>query len=136
MELVGAQEAAALLGWDRRRLSVYLQRGKLPPPVARLRSGPVWERRVIEAFARGETPPVADGNNPEVEARRAELRDLERRIAERRRELADLERKARRTGKALPSATTDLGREAEGLRRSIPRTRIAPRNCGAGWSPR
>jgi len=54
MELVGLREAAAILGWDPRRVSVYLQRGKLPAPAARLVSGPVWYTRTIEAFARGE----------------------------------------------------------------------------------
>lgn len=114
-DLVGVREAAGILGWDRRKVSVYAARGKLPPPVARLRSGPVWDRQAIEAFARGEAPPVAGDNTPSAEDLRAELQDLERRIAERRRELADLERKARRTGKALPSRPTDLGREAEDL---------------------
>lgn len=115
MDLVGVREVAGILGWDRRKVSVYAARGKLPPPVARLRSGPVWERRVIEAFARGETIPVADDNRAEVEAKREELQALERQIEERRRELADLERKARRMGKALPSRATDLGRRAEDL---------------------
>ncbi|MBE3589870.1 MAG: hypothetical protein IMW98_03470 [Firmicutes bacterium] len=113
-DLVGVREAAGILGWDRRKVSVYVARGKLPPPVARLRSGPVWDRQVIEAFARGEVAPVASGNKADVESRRVELWDLERRIAERRRELADLERRARRMGKTLPSAT-NLDREVEDL---------------------
>lgn len=54
MELLGVKEVGETLGWDRRKVSVYLQRKKLPEPVARLAAGPVWRRRDIEAFARGE----------------------------------------------------------------------------------
>ena len=56
MDLVGVAEVAELLGWDRRRVSVYHARGLLPAPLAVLRSGPVWHRQDIEAFARGEMP--------------------------------------------------------------------------------
>ena len=54
MDLVGVAEAAEILGWDKRRVSVYQSRGLLPTPVAVLRSGPVWRREDIEAFARGQ----------------------------------------------------------------------------------
>lgn len=54
MELVGVAEAAEILGWDKRRVSVYHARGLLPSPVAVLRAGPVWRRADIEAFARGQ----------------------------------------------------------------------------------
>lgn len=52
-ELVGVTEAAALLGWDRRRVATYVERGSFPEPVAHLSSGRVWRRADIEAF--GET---------------------------------------------------------------------------------
>jgi len=40
VELVGVYEAARILGWDRRKVSVYYRRGKLPPPEAVLASVP------------------------------------------------------------------------------------------------
>ncbi len=49
--LVGVSEAAAILGWDRRRVITYVGRGVFPEPVARLASGRVWRREDVEAFA-------------------------------------------------------------------------------------
>ena len=49
-ELLGVAEAARLLGWDRRRVVTYLDRGVFPEPVAHLVSGRVWRRADIEAF--------------------------------------------------------------------------------------
>lgn len=51
-ELVGVSEAAAILGWDRRRVATYVGRGAFPEPVATLASGRVWRREDVEAFAR------------------------------------------------------------------------------------
>jgi hypothetical protein len=51
-ELVGVSEAASLLGWDRRRVATYAQRGVFPEPVASLASGRVWRREDVEAFGR------------------------------------------------------------------------------------
>ncbi len=50
--LVGVAEAAALLGWDRRRVITYVDRGSFPEPLARLASGRVWRREDVQAFAR------------------------------------------------------------------------------------
>ena len=50
--LVGVAEAAAILGWDKRRIFTYLSRGSFPEPIAALASGRVWRRSDIEAFAR------------------------------------------------------------------------------------
>jgi hypothetical protein len=50
--LVGVSEAAAILGWDRRRVITYVDRGSFPEPVEHLASGRVWQRDQIEAFAR------------------------------------------------------------------------------------
>lgn len=50
--LVGVSEAAAILGWDRRRVVTYVDRGSFPPPVAALASGRVWRRDDVETFAR------------------------------------------------------------------------------------
>ncbi|HEY7280066.1 MAG TPA: hypothetical protein VID47_00625 [Actinomycetota bacterium] len=53
--LVGVAEAAAILGWDKRRIFTYLGRGAFPEPVALLASGRVWRRDDVEAFARTRT---------------------------------------------------------------------------------
>lgn len=50
--IVGVSEAAAILGWDRRRVITYVDRGSFPPPIARLASGRVWRRDDVEVFAR------------------------------------------------------------------------------------
>jgi len=48
--LVGYAEAAEILGWDKRRVGVYIQRGAFPEPIQRLASGPVWTRKQIEDY--------------------------------------------------------------------------------------
>ena len=50
--LVGVAEAAAILGWDKRRVATYVERGSFPSPVASLASGRIWRREDVEAFAR------------------------------------------------------------------------------------
>jgi hypothetical protein len=50
--LVGVAEAAALLGWDKRRVVTYIDRGSFPAPFASLASGRVWRREDVEGFAR------------------------------------------------------------------------------------
>lgn len=50
--LVGVSEAAAMLGWDRRRVITYVDRGSFPEPLEHLASGSVWRRDQVEAFAR------------------------------------------------------------------------------------
>jgi hypothetical protein len=54
-DLVGVSEAASLLGWDRRRVATYVERGAFPEPVASLASGRVWRREDVEAFGRDRT---------------------------------------------------------------------------------
>jgi hypothetical protein len=51
-QVVGVAEAAAVMGWDKRRVITYLDRGRFPPPVQALASGRVWLRDDVEAFAR------------------------------------------------------------------------------------
>ena len=51
-DLVGVSEAAAVLGWDKRRVFTYIARGSFPEPVAFLASGRVWRREDIERYAR------------------------------------------------------------------------------------
>ena len=50
--LAGVAEAAAIMGWDKRRVITYLNRGSFPRPFASLASGRVWRREDVEAFAR------------------------------------------------------------------------------------
>ena len=55
-ELVGVAEAAAILGWDKRRVFTYISRGSFPEPIAKLASGRVWRRDDIQAYARRRRP--------------------------------------------------------------------------------
>jgi hypothetical protein len=50
--LAGVAEAASIMGWDKRRVITYVDRGSFPEPVQALASGRVWLRDDIERFAR------------------------------------------------------------------------------------
>jgi hypothetical protein len=64
-ELVGVAEAAAILGWDKRRIFTYLSRRSFPDPLVALASGRVWRREAIEAYARTwRRRSVRDGAGP------------------------------------------------------------------------
>jgi SAM-dependent methyltransferase len=49
--LIGVAEAAAVLGWDKRRVATYIRRGSFPRPLASLASGRVWDEADVLAFA-------------------------------------------------------------------------------------
>ncbi len=49
--LAGVAEAAAIMGWDKRRVITYINRGSFPAPFASLASGRVWRREDVEVFA-------------------------------------------------------------------------------------
>lgn len=49
--LAGVAEAADVLGWDKRRVVTYIDRGSFPEPVQSLASGRVWLREDVEAYA-------------------------------------------------------------------------------------
>lgn len=49
--LAGVAEAARILGWDKRRIITYLNRGRFPEPFQALASGRVWLRSDVERFA-------------------------------------------------------------------------------------
>ena len=49
--IVGVAEAAEIMGWDKRRVVTYLDRGQFPEPLTSLASGRIWLREDIEAFA-------------------------------------------------------------------------------------
>ncbi len=50
-QLAGVAEAAAIMGWDKRRVVTYIDRGSFPEPVQQLASGRLWLRSDVEAFA-------------------------------------------------------------------------------------
>lgn len=49
--LAGVAEAAEIMGWDKRRVITYIDRGRFPEPVQSLASGRVWLRADVERFA-------------------------------------------------------------------------------------
>jgi hypothetical protein len=48
--LAGVAEAADVMGWDKRRVVTYIDRGRFPEPVQSLASGRIWRRSDVEAF--------------------------------------------------------------------------------------
>jgi hypothetical protein len=50
--IAGVAEAAALMGWDKRRVITYIDRGRFPAPLQSLASGRIWLREDLERFAR------------------------------------------------------------------------------------
>jgi hypothetical protein len=54
-DLVGAAEAAVMLGVSRQRVGQLAERPDFPAPIARLSAGPVWTRSSIEAFGQSWT---------------------------------------------------------------------------------
>jgi hypothetical protein len=49
--IAGVAEAAEIMGWDKRRVITYLDRGSFPEPLTALASGRVWLREDVEAYA-------------------------------------------------------------------------------------
>jgi len=49
--LAGVAEAAQVMGWDKRRVITYIDRGSFPEPVQTLASGRVWIRSDVQRFA-------------------------------------------------------------------------------------
>jgi hypothetical protein len=52
-DVVGVAEAAEIMGWDKRRVVTYIDRGSFPEPITSLASGRVWLREDVEAYADG-----------------------------------------------------------------------------------
>jgi hypothetical protein len=50
--VAGVAEAAEIMGWDKRRVITYLNRGSFPEPLTSLASGRIWLREDVEAYAR------------------------------------------------------------------------------------
>jgi hypothetical protein len=48
--LAGVAEAASIMGWDKRRVITYIDRGSFPEPLQSLASGRVWSASDIERF--------------------------------------------------------------------------------------
>jgi hypothetical protein len=51
--LAGLAEAAQVMGWDKRRVVTYIDRGSFPEPMQALASGRVWVRADVEEFSKG-----------------------------------------------------------------------------------
>jgi predicted DNA-binding transcriptional regulator AlpA len=49
--LAGVAEAADVMGWDKRRVITYIDRGRFPAPIQALASGRVWVRSEVEEYA-------------------------------------------------------------------------------------
>jgi predicted DNA-binding transcriptional regulator AlpA len=63
--VVGVAEAAEIMGWDKRRVITYIDRGSFPEPITALASGRIWLREDVEAYAadwraRHPAPPARD----------------------------------------------------------------------------
>jgi hypothetical protein len=50
-ELAGVAEAAEVMGWDKRRVITYIDRGRFPAPIQALASGRIWIRSDVEEYA-------------------------------------------------------------------------------------
>jgi hypothetical protein len=50
-QVVGVAEAAEILGWDKRRVVTYIDRGSFPEPLTALASGRIWLREDVEGYA-------------------------------------------------------------------------------------
>ena len=50
-QIAGVAEAAEIMGWDKRRVVTYLDRGQFPEPLTSLASGRIWLREDIERYA-------------------------------------------------------------------------------------
>lgn len=50
--IAGVAEAAEIMGWDKRRVVTYIDRGSFPEPIATLASGRIWLREDVEDYAR------------------------------------------------------------------------------------
>jgi len=48
--IVGVAEAAEIMGWDKRRVVTYIDRGSFPEPITSLASGRIWLREDVEAY--------------------------------------------------------------------------------------
>lgn len=49
--VVGVAEAAEIMGWDKRRVITYIDRGHFPEPLDALASGRIWLREDVESYA-------------------------------------------------------------------------------------
>jgi hypothetical protein len=49
--VVGVAEAAEIMGWDKRRVVTYIDRGSFPEPLTALASGRIWLREDVQTFA-------------------------------------------------------------------------------------
>lgn len=48
LELMGVTDIAKALGWNKGKVTVYVQRGKIPPPIGLVGGRPVWTRKQLQ----------------------------------------------------------------------------------------
>ncbi len=48
--VAGVAEAAEIMGWDKRRVITYIDRGSFPEPITSLASGRIWLREDVETY--------------------------------------------------------------------------------------
>lgn len=71
VHLVGPAEIGELLGVDANTINVWkVRHSQFPAPVRRLRSGDVWDRREVIAWATatGRYPAEREGNSPSAKS--------------------------------------------------------------------
>ena len=78
--VVGVAEAAEIMGWDKRRVITYIDRGSFPEPIGTLASGRIWLREDVEGYAdhwrashpprRGQPPTKPEKPGPEPKKRK------------------------------------------------------------------
>jgi hypothetical protein len=51
-QVVGVAESAEIMGWDKRRVVTYIDRGSFPEPLTSLASGRLWLREDVEEYSR------------------------------------------------------------------------------------
>ena len=61
-DLVGTTEICTMLGVSRQRVTQRAATATFPEPLARLAAGPIWEREVVEAWARRTVRRIVDEN--------------------------------------------------------------------------
>jgi predicted DNA-binding transcriptional regulator AlpA len=49
-ELLGSIEFSRALGFDRRKFSVYLSRGKFPKPISKVGARSFWTRKQVDDY--------------------------------------------------------------------------------------
>lgn len=52
LELMGVTDIARKFGWSKGKVTVYVNRGKIPPPMGEVGGRPVWTMKQLENVKR------------------------------------------------------------------------------------